>query len=102
MAQLTVTSYSSEGISHSANKALLVTEASDIGFRRFEQLYDDACDVGLALVNPRSGNVTRWYLLETITDPREGEVLGWMLKPTPETVRKQPELRNYQLNMIND
>lgn len=102
MAQMEVTKYSSEGISHSAQKALLVTEASDIRFNGFEPLYDDACDVGIALVNPRSGNVTRWYLLETITDPREGEVLGWMLKATPESIRKQPELADYQLNIVND
>ena len=102
MAQMDVTKYSSEGISHSVNKALLVTEASDSGLRGFEPLYDDACDVGIALINPRSGNVTRWYLLETITDPREGEVLGWMLKPTTESIWKQPELKDYQLNIIND
>jgi hypothetical protein len=101
MAELQVTKYSSEGISHSAQKALLITEASDIGLRGFEQLYDDACDVGIALVNPRSGNVTRWHLVETVKD-REHEVLGWMLKPTPETVRKQPELADYQLNIAND
>lgn len=102
MAQLDVTKYSSEGISHSARNTLLVTEASDIGLRGFEQLYDDACDVGIALMNPRNGNVTRWYLLETITDPHEGEVLGWILKPTPESIRKQPELKEYQLNIVND
>ena len=102
MAQLEVTRYSSEGISHSANKGILVCEASDIGLRRFEPLYDDACDVGIALVNPRSGNVTRWHLAETMTDPAEGEVLGWLLKPTTETVRKQPELAGYEFRIIND
>ena len=102
MAQLQVTQYNSDGISHSKAKTLLVTEASDIGFKGFEPLYDDACDVGIALVNPRSGNVTRWHLVETIVDRRENEVLGWMLHPTPETARKQPELKGYQQNMIND
>lgn len=102
MAQLTVTRYSSEGISHSEAKGLLVAEASDLGLKGFDRLYDDACDVGLELVNPRSGNVTRWYLKEEIIDHREHEVLGWMLCPTPETVRKQPELKDYQFNLIND
>lgn len=99
--QLDVTQYSSEGISHSAHRNLLVCEASDLGVGRMERLYDDACDVGLALRNPRSGNVTRWVLKEEVRD-QEHEVLGWMLVPTPETIRKQPELADYQLNIAND
>lgn len=102
MAQLEVTRYSSEGISHSANKGILVCEASDIGLQRFEPLYDDACDVGLALINPRNGSVTRWYLSETMVHPIEGEVMGWLLKPTSESVRKQPELQGYEFRIIND
>ena len=102
MAQREVTAYSSEGISHSAAKTLLVCEASDLQLRSFEQLYDDACDVGLALRNPLSGNVTRWSLLTEIRCPRENEVLGWYLVPTPETLHRQPELRGYQLNILND
>lgn len=100
--QLQVTEYSSEGISHSKKNTLLVAEASDIGFRGLEPLYDDACDVGFALRNPRSGNVTRWVLKEEIRDPRENELLGWMMIPTSESIRKQPELKDYQLNLIND
>ena len=102
MAQLEVTKYSSEGISHNAHRGLLVCEASDLGRDfRLERLYDDACDVGMALINPRTGNVTRWALKEEIRD-QEHELLGWMLAPTPETVRKQPELKDYQLNIVND
>jgi hypothetical protein len=100
--QLQVTQYSSEGISHSAAAGLLIAEASDLQLRSLERLYDDACDVGLALRNPRTGNVTRWALHNEVRDPRENELLGWMLVPTPETVRKQPELQGYQLNIVND
>ncbi len=100
--QLEVTQYSSEGISHNAQRGLLIVEASDLQLRALERLYDDAADVGLALRNPRTGNVTRWALLTEVRDPRENELLGWMLAPTPETLRKQPELKDYQLNIIND
>jgi hypothetical protein len=100
--QLDVTQYSSEGVSHNSHRGLLIAEASDLGLRGMERLYDDACDVGLALRNPRSGNVTRWSLLEEIRDPRENELLGWMLVPTFETLAKQPELRGYQFNIVND
>jgi hypothetical protein len=100
--QLQVTQYSSEGISHSAHRSLLIAEASDMGFRSLERLYDDAADVGLALRNPRTGNVTRWALLTEVRDPRENELLGWMLVPTFETLNKQPELKGYQFNIVND
>jgi hypothetical protein len=100
--QLNVVQINSDCFSHSKDKQLLVGEVSDTGVRNFQPLYDDACDVGFALRNPRSGNVTRWALLEEIRCPREGEVLGWMFAPTPESIHRQPELKGYQLNLIND
>lgn len=100
--QLQVTEYSSKGITHCAKNKLLIAEISDMQLRRFECLYDDAADVGLALRNPHNGNVTRWSLLDEIRDPKENELLGWMLTPTPETVHAQPAVKGYQLNIIND
>ena len=89
-------------IGHNAKAKLLLADISDLGLRRFERLYDDACDVGFALRNPETGNITRWSLLDEIRDPRENELLGWMLVPTFETLNKQPELRGYQFNIVND
>lgn len=100
--QLNVVQINSDCFSHSRAKQLLVGEISDTGVRNFQPLYDDACDVGFALRNPRTGNVTRWSVLTEVRDPRENELLGWMLVPTFETLAKQPELRGYQLNLIND
>ncbi len=39
----------------------LMVEASSIGFRKCERLYDDACDEGVVLRSPRTGNEVRWY-----------------------------------------
>lgn len=100
--QLKVIQYTSEAVGHSAHKALLLADASDMGFRCMQRLYDDACDVGFELINPRTGNTTRWALLTEVRDPRENELLGWMFVPTPETIRRQPELANYQFNIVND
>lgn len=100
MAQLEVPCYSSQSLSHSAQKTLLIGEASELGYRGMGQLYDDACDVGIALVNPRTGNVTRWFLKEEVVS--RGEILGWMFLPTSETVRKNPTLATYQFNLAND
>lgn len=102
MATLQLNPYSSEGISHSASKKVLLCEASDIQLRCFEPLYDDACDVGLALQNPNTGNITVWHLAETLRDPYENEITGWKLHPTTETVSKQPELQGYELRILND
>lgn len=100
--ELQVTQYSSEGISHNSARRVLVCEASDIDLRGFEPLYDDATDVGIALVNPDTRNVTRWHLVETVRHPTEGDILGWKLAPAPETVRRQPELAGYEFRIIND
>jgi hypothetical protein len=102
MAQLNVVQVNNKGISHSAQKKLLLAEISDLGNVSFQRLYDDACDVGFALRNPKTGNVTRWAVAEEIRDQRENEVLGWMLVPTPETLHRQPELAGYTFNLIND
>lgn len=100
--QLNVVQVNSAPISHSARRKLLVAEISDLGNVGFQRLYDDACDVGFALRNPKTGNVTRWAVKEEIRDTRENELLGWMMVPTPESIRKQPELDGYQLNLVND
>ena len=98
--QLDVTQYSSDGVSHSAALSRLVAEASTLGVRNFEKLYNNAADVGLALINPRTGNVTRWYVAKV---KRSGDdIAGWVLKPTPESIRRQPELYDYQFELIND
>lgn len=102
MAKREVTQYSSALVSHNKESSTLVVEASDLQLKRFEYLYDDASDVGIELINEKTGNVTRWCLVEEIIDRLEHEVLGWVLWPTAETVRAQPAVRGYQLKIIND
>lgn len=104
MAQLALTPFTTQGLSRMPRAGVLLGEASTLGIRpghQWERLYDDAVDVGLALRSHRTGVVTRWSLLETVTDSR-GEVLGWMFRPTTEAVRANPELARYQLNLAND
>jgi hypothetical protein len=99
---MNVVQVNSAQISCSVRRKLLVAEISDLGNVRFQRLYSDACDVGFALRNPKTGNVTRWAVQQEIRDPRENELLGWMMVPTPETVQRQPMLKGYQLNLVND
>jgi len=101
--ELQLNAYSTQGLTRFPARGLLMGEASTLGLRpghQWDQLYDDACDVGIPLRSHKTGVVSTWFLLETIT--QNGEVLGWMLKPTHETIRRQPQLAEYQLNISND
>lgn len=89
-------------ISHSAAKKLMLAEISSLGLRGFQPLYDDAIDVGFALRNPHTGNITRWAMATEVIDEREGEVLGWMCVPCTESVWRNPELAGYSFNIAND
>lgn len=104
MAQLNPIPFSSQSLDCSLQQRILTGEASELGLRpgqAFDQLYDDACDVGLVLQNPRTGNQTRWALSNTDKDG-EGDVRFWELVPCPETLRKQPELQGFVLRLFND
>lgn len=101
MAQLNVVQINSKLFMHLASKKRLFTEMSDIHNAQFQRLYDDACDVGFALRNPKTGNVTRWHLAATHKD-REGDVFEWELHPCPETVRRNPSTQGYKMIIAND
>jgi len=98
--QLAVPTVNSALFSHNARAKTLAAEISDLGCN-FRPLYDDACDVGIALSNPRTGNVTRWAVSEEVRDA-ERELIAWYLVPTPESLRKNAELAGYVMTLYND
>ena len=101
--QLAVDTFPSKHFSHFPGTKRMVCEASDLnGFEGFKALYDDAADVGIALRNVKTGNVTRWQVVQELRDPRENELFGWFLAPTPESVRTNPVLADYSMTLIND
>ena len=87
--------------SHYPRAKRLVAEISDTGLRGFEPLYDDAIDVGFAIRNSKTNNITRWSLSDTIHD-QEFEVINWIFVPAPESVRANPTLAGYTLILFND
>jgi len=100
--KLNVNIYDAGGLQVQDGKKL-VAEASDfndVGFRTMP-LYDDAVDVGIALRNPKTGNVTRWYLSNTDRDA-DYDVRCWEFKPTPESVRAYPRLVGWKVIIYND
>jgi hypothetical protein len=64
-------------------------------------LYDDACDVGIALKNYKTGNITRWSIMTTERDS-DRDLVAWVLAPTPESLRKWPEMYGHKMIILND
>ena len=104
--QLTVDLVPSKEFSHFPVSKRMVAEISDLnGFEGFKPLYDDAADVGFAIKNVKTGNITRWAVVDEIRNRRdtlERELLGWYLAPTPESLRSNPVLEGYCMTLIND
>jgi hypothetical protein len=65
-----------------------VCEASDLKgiWNGDKQIYDDACDVGIAIRSARTGAVVKFYHAETFKD-REGDVTHWEYHSTADHAR---------------
>lgn len=99
--QLEIWPVSSAQFTHNADTKMLVVEASEVG--PIHQLYDDACDIGIAIRSDRTGAITYWYLCESETQhDADGDIVAQYLYPTVETVRKFPHLEGYKITMFND
>jgi 5,10-methenyltetrahydromethanopterin hydrogenase len=77
--QRSLTSYSLSKFSYDKETGVLATEASTLQLTRFEQIYDDACDVGISIISHKTGNVETFYLNDThyVGD----DLAHWTLKP---------------------
>ena len=102
---LHINPYSIKEFSHHLGNKMLVAEASTMGWApgqtHFSQLYDDACDVGLAIYNERTGSTTYWHTAAEVRDS-DGDLTTWVLLPTGESCRKHPGVQNYVMHILND
>lgn len=101
MTALRFESYDIANFTWDAHRRTFSAEASDLQLNQFDRLYDDACDVGLAIGNPDTGRVATFYLAETDTDG-EGDIRFWRLLPTAEALRLAPGLRGARVIIFND
>lgn len=101
MSQLDVQQLNLAMFSHSGHT--LVAERSDFGRspQLDQPLYDDAVDVGFAIRNPETRNVTRWYLAEVKHDGDDG-ITAWVYRATPETLNTVPALAGWETVLFND
>ena len=82
------------------NKTIMTAEASTIGYHGPHQIYDDACDVGIAVLSERTGNVVRFYLSGQDIDGED--TYGWHFRPIPEDMRLLPTAAHIEVLIIND
>lgn len=87
--------------SHFPSTKKLVADHSDLNNVQFSQLYDDACDVGLALLNTNTGNVTRWAVSGE-TRNAESELVSVILEPCTESIRRNAAMHGYKMVILND
>jgi len=79
----------------------LVCEASDMGNRHLQRLYDDACDVGFIVKSDTTGSLVTYYMSNVLKDAEE-EILGWEYRPTVESIHSVPSCVNIKVVVFND
>lgn len=100
--QLTLIPTDINNLQHSAQQKSFIGDITDVATHNLQRFYDDACDEGVALLNPKTGNITYWTVAHELRAGCEGELEGWVLHPTFNSVYRNPELRGYTLTLIND
>ena len=75
--------------------------AAPLTSRVFEQIYPDACDLGITMVSHKTATEAKFVVQQEDRDG-EGDLLAWTLVPTAETLRKLPHLEGVQVKIFND
>ena len=81
---------------------VLVAEASDLRYNEPRQIYDDACDVGIAVRSEKTGRLVRFYLSKTDYTPDGEEIVGWYFEPIEEDKRRVANASRTKVLIIND
>jgi len=105
MAQLHIIPWNISRFTHNAEAKILYAEMSDFGHNlrpMFEQLYDDAADVGIAVYNYKTNSVTHWHTEGDGVRDADGDITHWVLRPTNESCRKHPGVQDYSIHILND
>ena len=99
--KLNLTPFPSNLFRWNKEEQCLIAEASELHNQHLQRMYDDACDVGLAVRSEKTGNVVEYALTEVDRDG-EFEVLCWVYEPTDESVRLVPGCENTSVLVYND
>jgi hypothetical protein len=82
----------------------LVGEASCMGNRHLQALFNDACDVGFAVKSTHTGAVVTYVMSKPIYqgEGEDREICGWEYVPTAESIRKVPDCKGTRATIFND
>ena len=87
---------------HAVQSKSFVMDASDKPTYNFHQrIYDDACDVGFTVINPKT-RVTILVTQEKEMVDGDGEIHGWVFTPTWEDIKGNALLKDYKFLIYND
>lgn len=104
--KLNITPFPSNHFTYDKETKTLIAESSDLLGNHFQRLYDDACDVGIAIQSVKTQKVVTYYLHKTVKpEGREfcvGEVVAWEYLPTTESIRQVPECAGTSVTIFND
>ena len=93
---------SSDFFTYDGDSKIFVSEASDLGTRfTMRPLYDDACDVGFALMSASTAQVAIFSLDRVETDT-EGETIAWYFTPITESIKENKGLEGTKVIIYND
>jgi hypothetical protein len=86
---------------YNKSRKTFTAEMSELGDQPFIRVYNDACDQGLLLESQNSGQVATFYLYRTHYNS-DNDIEYWELKPTRESIKSLPRLKDVKMIIFND
>lgn len=74
---------------------------SEIGPRPFRPIFNDSIDLGCSITSTKTGTVADFYITLEERDV-DHDIVAWHLKPTPDTKRLLPLIKDAKLVIFND
>lgn len=92
--------------SYNASTQMFTAEASELDHvaqdgNWMDRIYNDAADAGFTMVSDRTGERVVFVHTE-VTRNDDGDIESWDFKPTSESLRKFPHLKDCVLVVFND
>jgi hypothetical protein len=96
--------YQSNQFAYDARTKVFTAESSELdqgGSQPvFEQVFDDACDIGLTMVSDRTGVEIRFYVSQWMM--QEGDIVCWVLRPRKQDQIRHPSVAHCTIKIFND
>ena len=85
------------------SQGVLYAEASDMGNRHLQRLFDDSMDLGFKVRSAKTDKVVTYVFEREVYDTgNEPDLLGWTFLPSNESIREVPECANTRAVVYND